>query len=37
LESAIEEAVVQSAAILPVRDASEALHQHGNIAAILRF
>jgi peptide subunit release factor 1 (eRF1) len=37
LESAVEEAVVQSAAILPVRHAPEALDQHGNIAAILRF
>jgi peptide subunit release factor 1 (eRF1) len=37
LESAIEEAVVQSAAILPVRHAPEALDQHGHIAAILRF
>ena len=37
LESAIEEAVVQSAAILPVRHAPEALDQYGHIAAILRF
>jgi len=37
LESAIEEAVVQSAAILPVRHTPEALDQHGHIAAILRF
>jgi stalled ribosome rescue protein Dom34 len=37
LESAIEEAVVQSAAILPVRNAPDALSQHGHIAAILRF
>jgi stalled ribosome rescue protein Dom34 len=37
LESAIEEAVVQSAAIVPVRHAPDALGQHGHIAAILRF
>jgi peptide subunit release factor 1 (eRF1) len=37
LESAIEEAVVQSAEVLPVRHASETLYEHGEIAAILRF
>ena len=37
LESAIQEAVVQSAAILPVRHAPEALDHYGHIAAILRF
>ena len=37
LESAIEEAVVQSAQILPVRHTAEALDQHGHIAAVLRF
>lgn len=37
LESAIEEAVVQSTAILPVRHAPEALGQYGHIAAVLRF
>jgi peptide subunit release factor 1 (eRF1) len=37
LEHAIEQAVVQSAAILPVRHAPAALDQHGHIAAILRF
>jgi stalled ribosome rescue protein Dom34 len=37
LESAIEEAVVQSAAILPVRHAPEGLDEYGHIAAILRF
>jgi peptide subunit release factor 1 (eRF1) len=36
-EAAIEEAVVQSAEILPVRHAPEALDRHGHIAAILRF
>jgi hypothetical protein len=37
LESAIAAAVVQSAAILPMRHAPEALDQHGHIASILRF
>jgi stalled ribosome rescue protein Dom34 len=37
VESAIKEAVLQSAAILPVRHVPEALDQHGHIAAILRF
>ena len=37
LERALEEAVVQSAAILPMRHAPEALDQHGHIAAMLRF
>jgi hypothetical protein len=37
LEDAIEEAVVQSAEILPVRHAPASLDQHGHIAAILRF
>ena len=37
LESTIEEAVVQSAWILPLRHAAGALDRDGNIAAILRF
>ncbi|MGH2944199.1 MAG: hypothetical protein ACRDLN_15645 [Solirubrobacteraceae bacterium] len=37
LESAIEEAIVQSAEILPLRHAAGALDRYGDIAAILRF
>ena len=37
LESAIKEAVVQSAAILPIRHAPEALDPHSHSAAMLRF
>jgi peptide subunit release factor 1 (eRF1) len=37
LESAIKEAVVQSAGVLPVRHTPDALDQRGHIAAVLRF
>jgi peptide subunit release factor 1 (eRF1) len=37
LESAIEQAVEQSAEVLPLRHHPDALAQHGHIAALLRF
>ena len=37
LEQAIEDAVAQSAEVLPLRHHLDALEQHGHIAAVLRF
>jgi peptide chain release factor subunit 1 len=37
LEQAIEDAVSQSAAVLPVRHELDALEPHGHVAALLRF